>query len=102
MPSPPVPELSATLERYLEGLKCILPAADYAEAEAQVEEFQREDGVELQKLLQEYARQKDNWVRELFCRSTQSHFAHVENRKSRNMQISWENASTRVLLAYKQ
>lgn len=66
LPKPPIPNLHLTLERYLKGLKPVLPSAQYQQTEKTVEDFLDEsgggEGPGLQRELEEYASKIDNWV----------------------------------------
>ena len=60
----PVPDLHKTLERYLSGLKPVIPVAQFEQTKRTVEHFLQPngEGERLQALLQQYAEQTDNWV----------------------------------------
>lgn len=64
----PVPDLHKTLERYLAGLKAVIPVAQYEQTKRTVEEFLRAngEGEKLHALLQQYAKEKENWVSLIF------------------------------------
>lgn len=64
LPKVPVPDLHSTLERYLAGLKAVIPVAQYEQTKLTVDEFLKPngEGEKLQKLLTEYANEKENWV----------------------------------------
>ena len=66
MPKLPVPELSSTLQLYLESIKAICSKEQYEKTKKIVEEFKKPggEGEYLQKKLQERADVKDNWVRQ--------------------------------------
>ncbi|XP_077999459.1 choline O-acetyltransferase-like [Glandiceps talaboti] len=64
LPKLPVPPLKTTLDKYLQILKPILTAEEYAKSSATVEEFGRPsgEGEQLQDKLLDYAETKINWV----------------------------------------
>ncbi|XP_074599176.1 choline O-acetyltransferase-like [Brevipalpus obovatus] len=68
LPKPPVPELKDTLERYLSSLRVVLPSSQYEITKNTVENFEKDSkqGPFLQKLLQEYAKNTENWVTDLW------------------------------------
>jgi hypothetical protein len=65
LPKVPVPDLHKTLERYLSGLKPVIPVAQFEQTKRTVEEFLEPngEGEKLHALLQEYANDTQNWVR---------------------------------------
>lgn len=57
-----IPDLGTTLERYLEGLKAVIPSAQYEQTKKTVHEFARTSGPVLQQQLIAFAEERDNWV----------------------------------------
>ncbi|XP_023221857.1 choline O-acetyltransferase-like [Centruroides sculpturatus] len=67
LPKPSVPELSVTLNRFLEGIKAIVSGDKYEEARTLVEEYQTSGEMQnLQQFLKEYAENHENYVTELW------------------------------------
>ncbi|XP_023222949.1 choline O-acetyltransferase-like isoform X3 [Centruroides sculpturatus] len=67
LPKPPVPKLGLTIERYLNGIKRIIPGEQYAVTEKLAREFKdSEEGNTLQYLIKEYAEETDNYVTEFW------------------------------------
>ncbi|XP_023220921.1 choline O-acetyltransferase-like isoform X2 [Centruroides sculpturatus] len=64
LPKPLIPELSHTLQRFLEGIKTIVTEEEYKEAENLVKEFQNPggEGEKLQNFLKEYAEKNDDYL----------------------------------------
>ncbi|XP_071040979.1 choline O-acetyltransferase isoform X2 [Parasteatoda tepidariorum] len=62
LPPPPVPDLAQTLERYLAGLRAVIPAAQYERTRQLVEQFCNDPGSKLQAELIKFAENVDNWV----------------------------------------
>ena len=64
----PIPALNKTFKQYLEGMKCVLPHTEYQKTKENVKLFLAfTESKHLQRLLQTYAFQKENWVRKEFC-----------------------------------
>lgn len=66
LPKLPIPELDGTLKKYLEALKPLQSAREHADTKHAVEEFQKNDGPELQERLKKYATGKTSYI-EQFC-----------------------------------
>jgi carnitine O-acetyltransferase len=66
LPKLPIPDLDGTLKKYLEALKPLQSAREHADTKQAVEEFQRNDGPELQERLKKYATGKTSYI-EQFC-----------------------------------
>jgi len=66
LPKLPIPDLDATLKKYLEALKPLQTAREHADTKQAVEEFRRTDGPELQERLKKYATGKTSYI-EQFC-----------------------------------
>ncbi|XP_023238363.1 choline O-acetyltransferase-like isoform X1 [Centruroides sculpturatus] len=64
LPKPPVPELSITMQRFLQGMKAVVNDDQYLQAEKSVKEFEKPggEGERLQLYLKEYAENDDNYV----------------------------------------
>ncbi|XP_055944108.1 choline O-acetyltransferase-like [Argiope bruennichi] len=62
LPHQPVPDLSRTLNRYLTGLRAVVPAAQYDATRQIVEQFREETGPKLQEELRQLANNVDNWA----------------------------------------
>ena len=57
-----IPDLGKTLQRYLDGLKAVIPSAQYEQTKKTVEEFAIRDGPVLQQELIAFAAERENWV----------------------------------------
>jgi carnitine O-acetyltransferase len=66
LPKLPIPDLDATLKKYLEALKPLQTAREHADTKQAVEEFRKTDGPELQERLKKYATGKTSYI-EQFC-----------------------------------
>lgn len=66
LPKLPIPELSATCDRYITALKPLQTAREHAETKHAVQEFLRHDGVDLQEKLKKYAEGRTSYI-EQFC-----------------------------------
>lgn len=62
MPPPPLPTLTSTLERYLEGIEAVVPKAGFEKTTKIVADFAKNDGPILQKLVERQASKEENWV----------------------------------------
>lgn len=62
LPPLPVPDLHRTLERYLAGLRAVIPVAQWTKTRQLAEEFAEGLGPTLQQELVELAQNVDNWV----------------------------------------
>lgn len=64
LPKPPIPELSVTAERFLEGIKAYVSSPQYKAAQNFMEKFQKSggEGEKLQNFLKEYAAKTENYV----------------------------------------
>jgi len=67
LPSLPIPELEETCKRYLDSLRPLQSAKEFADSQVAVKEFLKYDGPKLQKSLKEYAEGKANYI-EQFCK----------------------------------
>lgn len=67
LPRLPIPELHATLKKYLDALEPLQSHQDHVETERVIEEFLKRDGPELQHKLTSYAGDKSSYI-EQFCR----------------------------------
>ncbi|XP_023218572.1 choline O-acetyltransferase-like [Centruroides sculpturatus] len=69
LPKPPVPELSVTLDRFLEGIRAIVPIDKYEEARRLVEDYKTSEEMQkLQGLLEKYAETHENYVTEIWLK----------------------------------
>lgn len=68
LPKLPIPELSSTLDKYLEALRPLQTPRERAETEHAVKDFLATDGPELQEKLKKYAQGKTSYI-EQFCMS---------------------------------
>lgn len=66
LPKLPVPELKASLDKYLESLRPLQTAREHRESEAAVADFIKTDGPELQEKLKKYASNRTSYI-EQFC-----------------------------------
>ncbi|XP_023224300.1 choline O-acetyltransferase-like [Centruroides sculpturatus] len=67
LPKPSVPELSVTLNRFLEGIKAIVPGDKYQEARRLVEDYKTLGEMQkLQGFLKEYAERHENYITEFW------------------------------------
>ena len=62
LPKLPVPALDATLQKYLKTVRPLVSDEDYKQTQQYVEEFRRDSGPKLQKLLEERAEKEINWL----------------------------------------
>lgn len=74
LPKPPVVPLETTLERYIESLEAFVPNAQLSNTRKIVEEFRANEGPALQKLLEKFAQEKENWVSRTSSNSTPSQY----------------------------
>lgn len=58
----PVPDLSASIAKFLKAVKPLVNEDEYNETEKNASEFLKADGVKLQNLLLEKSKDKDNWI----------------------------------------
>ncbi|XP_023224274.1 choline O-acetyltransferase-like [Centruroides sculpturatus] len=71
LPKPSVPELSVTLNRFLEGIRAIVPGDKYEEARRLVEDYKKSEEMQkLQEFLKEYAESHENYVTEFWLKET--------------------------------
>ncbi|XP_023223789.1 choline O-acetyltransferase-like [Centruroides sculpturatus] len=69
LPKPSVPELSVTLNRFLEGIRAIVPSDKYQEARKLVEDYKTSGEMQkLQGFLKEYAESHENYVTEFWLK----------------------------------
>lgn len=66
LPKLPIPELSASCERYLTALKPLQSPREHAETKHAVQDFLKHDGVDLQEKLKRYAEGRTSYI-EQFC-----------------------------------
>jgi len=66
LPKLPIPELDATLKKYLASLDPLQTAREHADSERAADEFLRTDGPGLQEKLKQYATGKSSYI-EQFC-----------------------------------
>ncbi len=71
LPKLPIPELSATLKRYLAALKPLQSSREQADTKHAVDEFLRNEGPELNDKLKKYAEARTSYI-EQFCRFSPS------------------------------
>ncbi|XP_022650492.1 choline O-acetyltransferase-like [Varroa destructor] len=62
LPPPPLPTLTSTLERYLEGIEAVVPKAGFEKTTKIVADFAKNDGPILQKLVERQASKEENWA----------------------------------------
>ena len=58
----PIPNLTASVVKFLRAVKPLLNEAEYEETEKSASEFLKEGGDHLQNLLIENSKDKENWV----------------------------------------
>ncbi|XP_023224319.1 choline O-acetyltransferase-like isoform X2 [Centruroides sculpturatus] len=69
LPKPSVPELSVTLNIFLEGIRAIVPGDKYEEARRLVEDYKKSEEMQkLQGFLKEYAESHENYVTEFWLK----------------------------------
>ncbi|XP_067130228.1 uncharacterized protein [Centruroides vittatus] len=67
LPKPSVPELSVTINRFLEGIRAIVPGDKYEEARRLFEDYKKSGEMqELQGFLKKYAESHENYVTEFW------------------------------------
>jgi carnitine O-acetyltransferase len=66
LPRLPIPELDASMGKYLAALKPLQSPREYAETQQATEEFLKSEGPELQERLKKYANGKTSYI-EQFC-----------------------------------
>lgn len=66
LPALPVPDLEATLANYLESVSVVATKEEYEKTEIIVNNFKNGVGQQLQELLHERAKEKRNWVSDLY------------------------------------
>lgn len=76
LPKLPIPELEATLKKYLQALDPLQTAREHADSERAVTEFLNTDGPILQEKLKGYAEGKSSYI-EQFCESFYMKSIHV-------------------------
>ena len=64
VPPLPLPDIDATLDRYLDALKAVIPVDQMAETEKLVTEFRQNDDLKqrVDRALEERSQKKQNWV----------------------------------------
>lgn len=67
LPKLPIPELSATLRRYMQCLRPLQTNRERAETQNAVDDFLKTDGPDLQEKLQKYAQGRTSYI-EQFCK----------------------------------
>ncbi|KFD54388.1 hypothetical protein M513_04731 [Trichuris suis] len=67
--SPPVPELSDTLAKYLNYVKVLCDQATFEKVKNELDEFASREGPELQKELKQVAMREKNWITPFWIRS---------------------------------
>lgn len=67
LPKLPIPDLEATLKKYLQALDPLQTAREHADSERAVNEFSQSDGPMLQEKLKGYAEGKSSYI-EQFCK----------------------------------
>jgi carnitine O-acetyltransferase len=67
LPKLPIPDLEKTLKRYVDALKPLQSAREHADTKQAVEEFQKNEGPDLQERLKKYANGKTSYI-EQFCK----------------------------------
>lgn len=67
LPKLPIPDLESSCKKYLQALKPLQSAREYADTKAAVDEFLKSDGPELQEKLKKYATGKTSYI-EQFCK----------------------------------
>lgn len=72
LPRLPIPDLEATMKRYLEALDPLQTAREHTDSERAVSRFLKTDGPELQEKLKNYATDKSSYI-EQFCMSPVGH-----------------------------
>lgn len=74
LPKLPIPELDSTCKKYLQALKPLQTPRERVETQHAVNEFLKQDGVDLQERLKRYAQGKTSYI-EQFCTSPLPKFA---------------------------
>lgn len=69
LPTLPIPELSATCDKYLEALRPLQTSREHAETNHAIRDFMKNEGPDLQEKLKKYAQGKSSYI-EQFCEST--------------------------------
>ena len=64
LPKPVIPDLERTLQRYLDGLRAVIPASQFDQTKRTVDHFARTTGPKLQQELIAFAEESENWVSE--------------------------------------
>lgn len=62
LPSLPLPSLKSTLTRYFESVKPFVNEDDYENTRKIIENFEQNEGVKLQSILNDRAKATKNWV----------------------------------------
>ncbi|XP_067130252.1 choline O-acetyltransferase-like isoform X2 [Centruroides vittatus] len=69
LPKPSVPELSVTLNRFLEGIRAIVSGDKYEEARTLVEDYKKSEELQkLQEFLKKYAESHENYMTEFWLK----------------------------------
>lgn len=89
LPKLPIPELNATLKKYVASLEPLQSSKEQRDTMIAVQEFLKSEGPELQDKLKKYASGKSNYI-EQFCKSCGFPY-HATNYKIHDLSVSCEN-----------